>query len=167
MVATGCLNGPEVPPADERLPLDRFLPFRLSHASNLVSELVANAYKSLFGLSIPEWRVIMIVAEADAITQRDIAARTRMDKVTVSRAAIALTRRELISRRPDERDGRARLLALSPSGRDLYKQVIPKAKELERRVFGRFDPETLADLDRLLRTIDIFAADELTRLSRD
>ncbi|MDA4836162.1 MarR family transcriptional regulator, partial [Enterobacter hormaechei] len=98
--------------AEPRLVLDEFLPFRLSVTSNLVSGLIARAYQSLFGLSIPEWRLITVVAESGAITQQAIGARTRMDKVTVSRAAIALGERGLLARQGNPEDRRSHLLDL-------------------------------------------------------
>ena len=83
-----------------------------------------------------------------------------MDKVTVSRAAIALTGRGLLDRSPNAADRRSHHLSLSPAGRALYEQVAPKALELERRIFARF---TKAELDRLtdmLRRIDTAVEEE-------
>jgi DNA-binding MarR family transcriptional regulator len=139
---------------DDRLRLDRFIPYRLSIASNLVSDAIARIYQSLFGLSIPEWRVIAVVAETDALTQQRIGQRTRMDKVTVSRAAIGLERRGLIERRVNPQDGRAQQLHLSRSGQDLYANVAPKAKELERKLFAEFTAEEIAALMALLRKVE-------------
>ncbi|RZM10928.1 MAG: MarR family transcriptional regulator, partial [Sphingomonas sp.] len=84
--------------ADESLRLDAFIPFRLSYTSNLVSDRIARTYEALFGLTIPEWRLVAVIAEGGGITQAAIGARTRMDKVTVSRAAIALSARGLLAR---------------------------------------------------------------------
>ena len=72
------------------LVLADFIPYRLSVTSNLVSDSIARTYEALFGLTIPEWRLIAVIAETGGITQQAIGRATRMDKVTVSRAAIAL-----------------------------------------------------------------------------
>lgn len=136
------------------LKLDEFLPFRLSFTSNLVSERVAEAYRALFDLSIPEWRVVAVVAEHDGISQQRIGTITRMDKVTVSRAAIALTRRGLLDRQANARDGRSHLLVLSAAGRMLYADVAPKALDLERRIFATFEAAELERLAAMLRRID-------------
>ena len=50
---------------DTSLRLDAFLPFRLSFTSNLVSERVAGTYRALFDLSIPEWRLVAVIAEGE------------------------------------------------------------------------------------------------------
>ena len=138
----------------ERLRLDAFVPFRLSFTSNLVSGMVAGSYDALFGLRIPEWRVIAVTAESDGVSQQEIGVRTRMDKVTVSRAAIALAERGLIARKPNAGDRRSHLLVLSPSGQALYAEVVPKALELERRIFAQLDKEELAAFVATLRRID-------------
>lgn len=135
------------------LRLDSFLPYRLSYTSNLVSDVIARSYEALFGLKIPEWRLIAVIAEGNGITQQEIGQRTRMDKVTVSRAAIALGERGLIARAPNPDDGRSHLLTLSAAGRELYDQVVPKALELEADIFGTLDAEELATFSALLGQI--------------
>ena len=140
--------------ASPRLVLDDFIPYRLSVTSNLVSDSIARAYESLFGLSIPEWRLVAVVAETGGITQQAIGARTRMDKVTVSRAAIALVDRGLLARRANAEDRRSHLLDLTGAGRDLYAAVAPKALDLESRIFSAFDPAEIAGFVAMLRRIE-------------
>ncbi len=144
----------------DRLHLDRFLPYLLSVTSNRVSERIARTYAALFGLSIPEWRLVAVIAEAEPITQAEIGERTRMDKVTVSRAAIALSERGLLERSPNAADRRSHHLALSTAGRSLYEQVAPKALELERRIFARFSRAELEQLTQMLRRIDAAVEEE-------
>ena len=135
---------------DTSLRLDAFLPFRLSVTSNLVSDAIASSYQALFGLTIPEWRLIAVIAENEGATQQQVGQRTRMDKVTVSRATIALVDRELVERRPHASDRRSQSLHLSAAGHDLYAAVAPKALELERRIFARFDPTEVAAFSAML-----------------
>ncbi|PXA85544.1 MarR family transcriptional regulator [Nostoc sp. 3335mG] len=139
--------------------LDRFLPYRLSYTSNLVSDAIADTYKALFGLSIPEWRLVALIAEREGITQQEIGSLSRMDKVTVSRAAIALTERGLIARQPNPADKRSQLLALSEAGRSLYAAVAPKALEMEHAVFGRFSQAELDAFTAMLHRIDAAVLD--------
>jgi DNA-binding MarR family transcriptional regulator len=138
----------------EMLRLDDFLPFRLSYTSNLVSGAIATAYQRLFGLSIPEWRLVAVIAECDGTTQAAICARTGMDKVTVSRAAIALGKRGLIARRPSASDRRAFELGLTDAGLALYAEVAPKALDLERQIFGGLEAGEATRFLATLRRID-------------
>ena len=134
--------------------LDNFLPYRLSFTTNLVSERIATAYQTLFGVSIPEWRVIAHTAEHDGITQLEIGQRSRMDKVTVSRAAIALTKRGVLERKPNPSDKRSHRLVLTAAGRELYSKIVPKALELERDIFATFPEDELEAFQATLRKID-------------
>jgi len=139
--------------ADVSLRLDAFIPYRLSITSYLVSETIAGAYQALFGLSIPEWRVVAVIAEDEGMTQQQVGRRTQMDKVTVSRATIGLVDRGLVERRPHASDRRSQSLHLSTTGRDLYAQVAPKALELERRIFASFDPKEVAAFSDMLERV--------------
>lgn len=137
--------------SQKNLQLDNFLPYRLSIASLLVSDVIASAYVRLFALTVPEWRLIAVLAESAGVTQQQIGVKTRMDKVTVSRAAIALTTRGLILRAPNPDDGRSHLLSLTTEGHALYKLVVPQALNLEKTLFGAIPPE---DLERFSVTLD-------------
>jgi DNA-binding MarR family transcriptional regulator len=137
-----------------RLRLEQFLPYRLSIASNLVSGAVETTYRALFGLRIPEWRLVAVLAEGEGMTQQALTTKTRMDKVTVSRAAIALAERGLVARAPNPGDQRSHLLTLSPAGRALYEEVAPKALEMEARIFAGFGLEEVAAFRTMLARIE-------------
>ena len=65
--------------------------------------MIAHAYESRFGLKIPEWRLIAVLADEGPLTQQSLCGRTVMDKVTVMRAAQGLVRRGLVRREPNQR----------------------------------------------------------------
>ena len=141
------------------LVLADFIPYRLSVTSNLVSDSIARTYEALFGLTIPEWRLVAVIAETGGITQQAIGAKTLMDKVTVSRAAIALVGRGLLARRDNPDDRRSHLLELTDAGRDLYAAIAPKALDLERRIFAAFAPDEVAQFVAMLRRIESVTLD--------
>ena len=140
------------------LKLDQFLPYRLSIASNRVSSAIAGAYQALFALKIPEWRLIAVIAETQGLTQQALGVATRMDKVTVSRAAIALVDRGLVQRRPNPDDQRSHLLSLTAAGQTLYESVAPKALELEAQVFADFSAEEISIFRAMLERLEASAA---------
>src|SRR5688572_33426854 len=88
----------EASQAVDRLHLDRFIPYRLSVLTNTVSMLIARAYEQQFGLSIPEWRVIAVLARYPDLSAVEAAERTAMEKVAVSRAVTHLLARRRIAR---------------------------------------------------------------------
>lgn len=135
---------------DGGLKLDAYLPYRLSVASNAVSSLIARAYQDRFGLSVPQWRLICVLAEDGALTQGQIVARTVMDKVTVSRAAQGLLRRHLVSRTAHHADQRSHVLQLSAQGTRLYAEIAPLALAYEAALISGLSPEDVDGLKRLL-----------------
>lgn len=132
------------------LRLDQFLPYQLSVTSNAVSRVIASAYQSRFGLKIPEWRLIAVLAEADGLTPGEIGLRTEMDKMTVSRAASALTARGLIARRHRGDDRRSHRLALTAAGVALHAEIAPLALALEAELLGGLGTAELAALKATL-----------------
>lgn len=135
---------------DGGLVLDAYLPYRLSVASNAVSGLIARAYEDRFGLTVPQWRLICVLAEDGALTQGQIVVRTIMDKVTVSRAAQGLLNRHLVSRTAHAADGRSHVLALSPQGERLYAEIAPMALAYEQALIAGLSSGEVEDLERLL-----------------
>jgi DNA-binding MarR family transcriptional regulator len=144
------------------LALDDYLPFRLSVASNGVSRLIARAYEDRFGLTIPQWRLMAVLAEGD-LTQQQVVSRTVMDKVSVSRAARELVARSLLARDANTADGRSHLLTLTPMGRGLYAEIAPLAKAYEAALLAGLAPSEVATLKRLLLRLEAAA----TKLSGD
>ncbi|HEY8571979.1 MarR family transcriptional regulator [Phenylobacterium sp.] len=132
------------------LQLDGYLPYRLSVASNAVSGLIARAYQDRFGLTIPQWRLVCVLAEDGGLTQGQLVARTVMDKVTVSRAAQGLQKRALVARSDHHADGRSHVLALTDEGRALHAEIAPLALAYEAALISGLSPEEVALLKRLL-----------------
>jgi DNA-binding MarR family transcriptional regulator len=136
--------------AAKKLNLDNFLPYRLSIASNALSSRIAAEYENRFGLKIPEWRLMAVLGEGKPKTQRELVQATRMDKVTVNRAAKGLADRQLIARQAHEADGRSHHLALTETGRSLYDAIVPAALASEARLEANLSGDERAALMSLL-----------------
>ena len=145
--------------------LDNFMPYRLARLSSTVSQTGARAYDKQFGLSIPEWRVMAVLGDVGALTQRDLTRRTLMDKVAVNRACKGLEERALAQRTPNESDGRSHLLDLTDEGRAMHSEIMPLAREMEKRLFTGFSAEELdlfrTLLDRARKQAEDLDAEEL------
>jgi len=134
----------------DRLHLDRFVPYRLSVLSNTVSMSIAHAYEREFGLSIPEWRVRAVLAKYPNLCAVEVAERTAMDKVAVSRAVQSLLAARRLVRGFDKGDRRRSILRLSALGRDVYMRVAPLALRYERELLGGLSSSDQRALDRLI-----------------
>jgi DNA-binding MarR family transcriptional regulator len=149
---------------NEGTPIGRladFLPYQLSVTSNAVSSLIAERYRSRFGLKIAEWRVMAILGDAGSATQRELTEATLMDKVAVNRACKVLEERGLVMRQPNADDGRSHLLELTDEGRAIHGEVMPLARAMEAEIFATLDAAEIDQLQDLLRRI--FAQTEKMR----
>jgi DNA-binding MarR family transcriptional regulator len=142
-------------PNRTRLELESFVPFRLSVLSNRVSAAIARQYTERFGLSMAEWRVMAVLGTTTGLSARDIAGRTGMDKVQVSRAVANLVRRKRVARRADACDRRRQRLALTPKGEAIYAEIVPLARAQEERFLAALEPADRATLLRLLAALSV------------
>ena len=133
--------------------LDDYLPYQLSTTSNVVSDVIAGEYKSLFGLKIPEWRGMSVLGTRGASTQRHLVEATLMDKVTVNRAVKNLVDRNLLERSPNTADGRSHHLLLSSVGRDLYGKILPAAQAMDKKIMSVLSADEKAALSAMLEKI--------------
>ena len=140
------------------LDLDRFLPYRLSVLTNRVSNAIARHYSERFDLSPPEWRVMAALGQASGLSARDVALRTEMDKVQVSRAVARLMRGKRVQKQTDMSDGRVTRLSLSARGRAIYNEIVPLALALEEQFLAALAPRERAALDRLIAKLSQEAA---------
>ena len=113
----------DAPPFD----LDRFTPYRLAVAAERTSEELARQYRARFGISIPEWRVLVHLAHSGDVSVRDIEARVQLEKSRVSRAASRLEAAGHVEKRAHDGDRRLVRLALTPQGRALMDELLPLA----------------------------------------
>ena len=80
----------------------------------------------------------------------EVAERTAMDKVAVSRALARLLERGLVQRDTHGDDRRRSVLELSPVGYTVYDEVAPMALDCERRLLAGLDENDRVQLDALL-----------------
>lgn len=132
-----------------------FLPYLLSITSGAVSDRIADEYRARFGLKIPEWRIMAVLGDLGARTQRELVAATRMDKVTVNRACKVLEDRGLVTRSPNASDGRSHHLELTVVGREVFGDIMPLALDIERQLFSALSPAERATFkDQLARVLN-------------
>lgn len=148
----------EAPAPQGEFALEAFLPYRLSVLSNTVSDAIARLYRDRFGLSIAEWRCMAVLGRFAPLSAREVAARTAMDKVQVSRAIAALRARGLALQATDTKDRRRSKLALSAAGRRMHDEIVPLARDAETRLVAGLAPEARAHLGALLARLQTAAA---------
>lgn len=135
------------------LTLEKYLPYRLSILSNLVSGMIARAYEDKFALSISEWRIIAVLGEYPRSSADDISKTTRTEKSIISRALQRLLKRRLIKREVSVTDRRRQHLTLTKNGMDIYQQVVPLSYEYEQKLLECFSEREQASFDKLVEKL--------------
>jgi DNA-binding MarR family transcriptional regulator len=125
----------------DELILENFLPYRLSITSHTVSTNIARVYEKRFGVSIPEWRVIAILGRYPGLSAVEVADRTLMDKVAVSRAVTRLIKNGRIDRQFADADRRRSILTLSEDGQQVHNEIAPLALQFERELLQDISDE--------------------------
>ncbi|WP_333678739.1 MarR family transcriptional regulator [Dyella sp.] len=132
------------------LELERFLPYQLSILSNTVSQGIANDYQRRYDLSMTEWRVMAVLARFHGLSAREVAERTAMDKVAVSRALAGLVETGRVHRETHGNDKRRSVLSLTEAGWHIHDDVAPMARAHERELLARLDENERQWLARIL-----------------
>jgi DNA-binding MarR family transcriptional regulator len=127
--------------------------------TNRISGAIARHYSERFDLSIPEWRVMAVLGETPGLSARQVAERTAMDKVQVSRAVQSLLAAKRLTRSSDRTDGRVTQLSLSALGRTIYNEVVPLALGLEQEFLSVLNAEERIAFDNLLTKLSAISAD--------
>jgi DNA-binding MarR family transcriptional regulator len=134
--------------------LATFFPYLVRMFYRDVSLSVREVYAPSHGLTAAEWRTMAVLNEHEPLSAKQIVARSSMDKVNVSRAVAGLEKAGLVARHVDPADRRRVLLRLTPRGRAVLRDLVPRVLEVERRLLkGLTDTErtTLVDLMRRVR----------------
>ena len=137
----------------DELILEDFLPYRLSITSHTVSTNIARIYEKRFGVSIPEWRVIAVLGRYPGLSAVEVADRTFMDKVAVSRAVTKLIKTGRIDREFADADRRRSILNLSEEGKKVHNEIAPLALEFEQQLVQNISEDDFEKFNSILEQL--------------
>jgi DNA-binding MarR family transcriptional regulator len=147
-----------------------FLSSRVLRLSNTLGLYASRRYRDEFGVTLPEWRVLSIVASSEPTTARDISRNLATDKGWVGLSAESLRKRGLVQGSADERDGRRILLTLTDEGRKLHSAILAVAQERHERLLKKLPSGSekilFEALDRLQAEADVMLVEPLPRKGR-
>jgi DNA-binding MarR family transcriptional regulator len=121
------------------LELENFLPYRLNRLADAVSRDFSAIYREKYGLTRPEWRLLATLGQYKTMTATEIGRHSAMHKTKVSRAVTALEKRRWLIREADAADRRVEHLRLTKAGEEAYREMVPLAKEFERKLLAKLD----------------------------
>lgn len=119
------------------LNVEDFLTFRLTRLSNALRTNLTKPYLEQFDLSLPEWRLLALVARFAPMRFSEVTARSGMDKGQVSRTLRVMATRGLTKTKTiKDRGSRSTealaapvMVSITPKGTALYKAVLPVARK--------------------------------------
>lgn len=139
--------------ASPLIELESFLPYRIAVLANVMAAAIAAAYVERFGLTVPEWRVIAVLTRYPGLSAREVAQKTHMDAVAVSRAVNRSVAAGRLRRAMARDDRRRSVLQVSETGADVYREVAPVALEFERALLDALPSSDRQALDRAISTL--------------
>jgi DNA-binding MarR family transcriptional regulator len=113
----------------------------------------ADASVARFGVTADQFVLLATLAEADALTQQELARRICSDASTVRAMLILLEGRGLVTRRPHPSDGRARRVALTLRGRRAYCKMHEGSEAFRAGLLAAVGPDQTDTLLGLLRRV--------------
>lgn len=138
---------------DEDFDLERFLPYLLNQAAEATSRSFQAVYKSEYGMTRTQWRVLANLGKFGAMTARDICAISHIEKTKVSRAVSGLEADRLLTREIDPTDRRVEILSLTQRGRDVFRDLGTRALEYDSDLRSQLGAQHAMHLDSLLRLL--------------
>ena len=111
--------------------LDEFLPYRISVLASRLSRNLEAKYYALFGISVPEWRIVAHLSQVDSASMREIKERVDLHKSRVSRAARKLEAAGYICRTMNGADRRMVDLSLTAKGLDMMNELLPTISQFQ------------------------------------
>lgn len=133
---------------------ERTLGQRIHAFSNMTSGHYYRRSELVFGVSLPEWRVLRSVLLQPDITQVEIASAEGLNVMNVSRAVAGLRRKALVQARTDPDDGRRSLMRATPLGAEVGQEIAGREQLVYETVFAVLDESEIEQLDKLLDRVN-------------
>ena len=140
----------------------------VGHLIRLAQQIHTRAWNTEVSSEVTSPQVLLLraIERKPHVDQRTLAALASLDRSTTSVLVERMTERGYIAKAPHPQDRRRHLLDLTPAGRELLAEVIPRVANLHHHLLGVLEPDDAADLVRLLaafveRNDDLVRAEEV------
>src|SRR3954466_10448498 len=131
------------------------LGFLLAKASQRWNDLLGQAFKERgHGHVRPSYGSLLLpLFEEDGLRMGELARRARLSKQTITTLVRLMVRERLVTREPDDRDGRAGGGRLTARSRDFEAVAVRVLASLERRVEKQLDAAGARRLEQSLTKV--------------
>lgn len=145
----------------ENLIVHEFLTVKLSALMSSLRRKVTASYARPAGLSVPEWRILALVAELGTVSVSALVVQSTTDKGQVSRTLKDLEKNGLVAVIPESEHDRKRLACrITPAGQALHDRIIGTARRMQAEVICQLAPAARDQLYHALARLQAFMDDE-------
>lgn len=138
---------------------------RILRLSNSFGLYGSRRYRDQFGVTLPEWRVMSVIANHGTTSAREISRALATDKAWVGLSVEKLRKRGLVNAVVDPSDKRRTLVSLTDAGTELHDAVLVVARQRQKRLMDALPPGAKdiltncldllqAEADRMLQELD-------------
>jgi len=106
-----------------------------------------------FLVTIDQWAVLKTLYEKAPISQVDLAHSCHKDTPTVTRILDLLAEKKLVYRQADDYDRRRQQVGLTPEGKAMVQEMLPKVQEIRMQAWQGLNDEDFKHFVRILNTI--------------
>jgi DNA-binding MarR family transcriptional regulator len=120
------------------LSVDDFLTTTVHLTANALRRTITQPYAEQFGLTMPEWRMLSVLAHARELPFAELVLRSATDKGQVSRTMRAMGDRGLVVMRSEA--ARKVTCLITKAGMKVYEQVMPVARRRQAEMIRQLTP---------------------------
>ena len=141
--------------AGSGLSVNDFLTTVLSRAANALRRTITVPYADRFGLSVSEWRMLSVLADARTMSFADLVVESVTDKAQVSRTLRLMEERALVRVVNEGINPRWKQMQIhvTQDGLALYQKVMPAARRAQAAMIRKMTPAERVATHRALTTL--------------
>ena len=125
-------------------------PSHLLHRAQQAAADLHAAALGANGLTQRQFAVLAVLAEQDGVSQSELVGRTGIDRSTLAEMVARMEAKGLTQRTKSITDSRANSVTLTPTGRAMYEEAMPKLAEVDAAVLARLPASKRAGFVELL-----------------
>lgn len=135
------------PPADPKL--ERSVGYLVRNAHRAYDKELG-ARLAAFKILTSPWSLLRVLWRQENLNQREVAARMRLERASMTRLLAEAEKSGLVIRTPHPTDKRQTLVGLTEHGRSLEKDLVPIGDAVNAAALNGFSAEEAAQLRALL-----------------
>ncbi|PTT47146.1 MarR family transcriptional regulator [Aeromonas sp. HMWF016] len=146
--------------------LAHYPPYQLVHAAEMLRDTFEQFYEQRYQLTVPQWRLMMVLGPNYPISQKELVEASGMDKVRISREIRRLAEKGIIFTENSEQDKRISLVSLTDTGLALFQQLKSEAGSWQHTLTDYLPSESREAIRQHLHSVSA-AIEQLQSLDKE